>query len=64
MRSGFCGFESHSGHLIFSGICSVYIDRYIRVDLSDDEQFLDYEQSLFFLSPSSIEQNMRECTCA
>ena len=26
-----------SGHLIFSSICSVYIDRHIRVDLSDDE---------------------------
>ena len=22
----------------FSGICSVYVDRHIRVDLSDDEQ--------------------------
>ena len=38
MRSGCRGFESHSGHLIFSSICSVYIDRHIRVDLSDDEQ--------------------------
>ena len=40
MRSGCRGFESRSGHLIFSGICSVYIDRHIRVDLSDDEHFL------------------------
>ena len=38
MRSGCRGFESRSGHLIFSSICSVYIDRHIRVDLSDDEQ--------------------------
>ena len=38
MRSGCGGFESRSGHLIFSSICSVYIDRHIRVDLSDDEQ--------------------------
>ena len=37
MRSGCRGFESRSGHLIFSSICSVYIDRHIRVDLSDDE---------------------------
>ena len=36
LRAG--GFESRSGHLIFSSICSVYIDRHIRVDLSDDEQ--------------------------
>ena len=34
------GFESRSGHLIFSSICSVYIDRHIRVDLSDDEQYV------------------------
>ena len=27
IRSGCCGFESRSGHLIFSGICSVYIYR-------------------------------------
>ena len=26
--------------LTFSSICSVYIDRHIRVDLSDDEQFV------------------------
>ena len=26
MRSGCRGFESRSGHLIFSTICSVYID--------------------------------------
>ena len=38
MRSGCRGFESRSGHLIFSSICSVYIDRHIRVNLSDDEQ--------------------------
>ena len=38
MRSGCPGFESRSGHLIFSSICSVYIDRHIRVDLSDDER--------------------------
>ena len=38
MRSGCRGFESRSGHLIFSSICPVYIDRHIRVDLSDDEQ--------------------------
>ena len=38
MRSGCRGFESRSGHLIFSSSCSVYIDRHIRVDLSDDEQ--------------------------
>ena len=38
MRSGCRGFESRSGHLIFSSICSVYIDRHIRVDLSDDER--------------------------
>ena len=38
MRSGCRGLESRSGHLIFSSICSVYIDRHIRVDLSDDEQ--------------------------
>ena len=37
MRSGCRGFESRSGHLIFSSICSVYIDRHIRVDLSGDE---------------------------
>ena len=37
VRSGCRGFESRSGHLIFSSICSVYIDRHIRVDLSDDE---------------------------
>ena len=43
MRSGCRGFESRSGHLIFSSICSVYIDRHIRVDLSDDEQaFLSF----------------------
>ena len=42
MRSGCRGFESRSGHLIFSGICSVYIDRHIRVDLSDDEQCSKY----------------------
>ena len=40
MRSGCRGFESRSGHLIFSSICSVYIDRHIRVDLSDDEQYV------------------------
>ena len=40
MRSGCRGFESRSGHFIFSGICSVYIDRHIRVDLSDDEQYM------------------------
>ena len=40
MRSGCRGFESRSGHSIFSGICSVYIDRHIRVDLSDDEQYM------------------------
>ena len=40
MRSGSRGFESRSGHLIFSSICSVYIDRHIRVDLSDDEQYV------------------------
>ena len=28
------------GAFDFSGICSVYIDRHIRVDLSDDEQFV------------------------
>ena len=39
MRSGCRGFESRSGHLIFSSICSVYIDRHIRVDLSDDEPY-------------------------
>ena len=38
MRSGCRGFESRSGHLIFSSVCSVYIDRHIRVDPSDDEQ--------------------------
>ena len=38
MRLGCRMFESCSGHLIFSSICSVYIDRHIRVDLSDDEQ--------------------------
>ena len=38
MRSGCPGFESRSGHLIFSSICSVYIDRNARVDLSDDER--------------------------
>ena len=27
-------------HLIFSSICSVYIDKHIRVDLSDDEQYV------------------------
>ena len=37
MRWGCRGFESRLGHLIFSSICSVYIDRRIRVDLSDDE---------------------------
>ena len=42
MRSGCRGFESRSGHLIFSSICSVYIDRHIRVDLSDDEQCSKY----------------------
>ena len=36
------GFESRSEHLIFSSICSVYIDRHIRVDLSDDEQFYNF----------------------
>ena len=40
MRSGCRGFESRSGHLIFSSICPVYIDRHIRVDLSDDEQYV------------------------
>ena len=35
MRSGCRGFESRSGHLIFSGICSAY--RHIRVNLSDEE---------------------------
>ena len=40
MRSGCRGFESRSGHLIFSSICSVYIARHIRVDLSDDEQYV------------------------
>ena len=40
MRSGCRGFESHSGHLIFSSICPVYIDKHIRVDLSDDEQYV------------------------
>ena len=40
MRSGCRGFEFRSGHLIFSSICSVYIDRHIRVDLSDDEQYV------------------------
>ena len=39
-RLGCCGFESRSGHLIFSSICSVYLDRHIRVDLSDDEQYV------------------------
>ena len=39
MRSGCRGFESRLGHLIFSSICSVYIDRHIIVDLSDDEQY-------------------------
>ena len=52
MRSGCRGFESHSGHLIFSSICSVYIDKHIRVDLSDDEQKLfkspKLEQQLIF----------------
>ena len=38
MRSGCRGFESRSGRLIFSSICSVYIDRNVRVDLSDDER--------------------------
>ena len=42
MRSGCRGFESRSGHLIFSSICSVYIDKHIRVDLSDDEQCSKY----------------------
>ena len=42
MRSGCRGFESRSGHLTFSSICSVYIDRHIRVDLSDDEQCSKY----------------------
>ena len=44
MRSGCHGFESCSGHLIFSSIqvCSVYIDRHIRVDHSDDEQCSKY----------------------
>ena len=42
MRSGCRGFESRSGHLIFSSICSVYIDRHIGVDLSDDEQFKSF----------------------
>jgi len=40
MRSGCRGFESRLGHLIFSSICSVYIDRHIRVNLSDDEQYV------------------------
>ena len=40
MRSGCRGFESRSGHVIFSSICSVYIGRHIRVDLSDDEQYV------------------------
>ena len=39
MRLGCRMFESCSGHLIFSSICSVYIDRHIRVDLSDDEHY-------------------------
>ena len=39
VRSGCRGFESRSGHLIFFSICSVYIDRHIRVDLSDDEHY-------------------------
>ena len=39
MRSGCRGFESPSGQLTFSSICSVYIDRHIRVaDLSDDDE--------------------------
>ena len=42
MRSGCRGFESRSGHLIFSSTCSVYIDRHIRVYLSDDEQCSKY----------------------
>ena len=42
MRSGCRRFESRSGHLIFSSICSVYIERHIRVDLSDDEQCSKY----------------------
>ena len=28
------------GAFDFSGICCVYLDRHIRVDLSDDEQFV------------------------
>ena len=47
MRSGCRGFESRSGHLIFSGICSVYIDRHIRVYLSDDEHLLNSSHILF-----------------
>ena len=38
MRSGCRGFESRSGHLIFSCICSAY--RHIRVNLSDEEQYM------------------------
>ena len=41
MRSGCRGFESRSGHLnFFQHLFCLYIDRHIRVDLSDDEQFL------------------------
>ena len=35
------GFESRLGHLTFSSICSVYIDRHIRVDLSDDDNMFE-----------------------
>ena len=38
MRSECRGFESRSGHLIFSGICSAY--SHIRVNLSDEEQYM------------------------
>ena len=51
MRSGCRGFESRSGRLIFSSICSVYIDRNVRVDLSDDERNIKsfYVLALFAL---------------
>ena len=39
VRSGCRGFESRSGHLIFSSNCSVYIERHKRGDLSDDEHY-------------------------